>query len=219
MWEPAAVYTHLAYLEGLMAAAGVPFERVTQGNLRETALRSARGERHDFIGIPVFAEKMPLRRQCTGLFKVRPIRQAIRQLSKAHAGRPVEQWLGISLDEIERMRDSDVRYITNRYPLVELRMARIDCLLWLEAHGYPRPPKSACIGCPYRTNAQWRDLAADEWSDAVAFDAAIRRLPRVIGETFLHRSRIPLPMVDLSTERERGQMEMWGDECSGQCGV
>src|SRR3546814_6557420 len=31
----------------------------------------------------------------------------------------VEQWIGISLDEADRMKPSGVRFIVNRYPLIE----------------------------------------------------------------------------------------------------
>lgn len=50
-------------------------------------------------------------------YKLDPIRRKVRELHEAAGRRPVEQWLGISLDEIGRMRTSDVRYITHRYPL------------------------------------------------------------------------------------------------------
>jgi hypothetical protein len=65
---------------------------------------------------------------------------------------------------------------------------------------------------------RWRDLKdnrPDEWADAVEFDAAIRGRTRIDGEAYLHRQLVPLPMVDLSTPRERaadaGQIEMF--EC------
>jgi len=80
-------------------------------------------------------------------YKLDPIRRKVRELHEAAGRRPVEQWLGISLDEIGRMRTSDVQYITHRYPLVERRLTRWDCQRWLQAHGWPEVPKSSCIGC------------------------------------------------------------------------
>jgi len=116
-----------------------------------------------------------LRRQCTGRLKIQPIRRFIRAVQKgcqinslelrfvaawtfrvpifeylrvSAAVEPfaqVEKWLGISLDEVERAKDSDVKYIVNRFPLLEKRMTRADCVAWLEAHGLPVPPKSSCV--------------------------------------------------------------------------
>ena len=52
-----------------------------------------------------------IRRQCTGAWKIRPIR---RYLQAHRRGQPVELWLGITIDEWHRANDSDVRYITHR---------------------------------------------------------------------------------------------------------
>ena len=36
---------------------------------------------------------------------------------------------------------------------------------------------------------------------------------------WLHRSCVPLEEVDLSTEMDAGQLDMFGNECEGLCGV
>ena len=111
---------------------------------------------------------------------------------------------------------------TNRWPLIEQHMHRRDCLKWLERHGYPQPPKSACIGCPFTNNARWRDLRDNspaEWQDAIEVDAAIRHGFRMKGEQFMHRSMVPLDQVDLSTAADHGQLDLFLNECEGMCGV
>ena len=225
-WEPKAVYAHLDWLQGQLSAAGIPVYRVSAGNLRDDALSSVRGERNEFPGIPFHVTdatgKAMLRRQCTKRYKIAPIRRKIGELGGSKkVPHSVEQWFGISLDEIQRMRDSDVAYIVHRYPLVDLRMTRADCLRWLAERGYPEPPKSACIGCPFHNNEGWRRIKAqpEEWTDAVEFDRAIRALPRVQGQAFLHSSARPLDEVDLRTREERGELNLFGNECEGMCGV
>jgi hypothetical protein len=220
-WEPAPVYAHLAWLEDRCAAAGLPLHRVTAGNLRSdllagTAPGKSRPALPFYIRRPDGGSGM-LRRQCTRHYKIDPVRAWVRQ---HRAGRPVQLVMGISLDEAVRMRDSGVRYITNVYPLVDRGMTRHDCTLWLDRNGYSVPPKSACIGCPYRDRDGWRDINSDPvaWADAIEVDAAIRQLPRVVGATYLHRQLVPLPVVDLSTPADHGQMT-WMDECEGMCGV
>ena len=102
-------------------------------------------------------------------------------------------------------------------------MRRSDCLRWLQSHGYSVPPKSACIGCPFRSDAEWRHLkysSPEEWEDAVAFDAAVRNglvhigKAGLRGKAYLHRSLTPLAEVDLSTAAEHGQLDLFGNECS-----
>lgn len=159
-----------------------------------------------------------LRRQCTRQWKVVPMR---RWLRVNRNGQRVDQWLGISLDEVQRMRDSDVKYISHRYPLVDLRMTRHDCVRWLERHGLEVPPKSACVFCPFHDMAAWRELkqrGGEDWYQAVEVDETIRHA-RPPYSLFVHPARIPLVNVDLRTPEDRGQLSLWDTECAGVCGV
>lgn len=220
-WEPRRVYEHLARLGAVLERAGIALYRVSKGNLRADAL----DPEHRYASVPYFvrnpdgSEGMG-RRQCTSEYKLAPINRKVRQLlgaarpdfRRVPRGRVAEQWIGFSTDEIDRVSDKrDVRYIRKRYPLIELEMSRDDCERWLRSRGWTTVAKSACIGCPYHGNRQWRELRdrhPDEWADAVAFDAAIRKggargLP-LNGEAFLHRSRVPLAIapIDRVTSRE-----------------
>ena len=212
-WEPAAVYEHLDWLESV---SSVPVYRVTAGDLRADAL-----EARSQSWMPVYdSTGSQLKRQCTRNYKIRPIRRQIRALGGGPR-HPVDQVIGISLDEWQRMRTSDVGYIRHVYPLVDRRMTRADCLVWLAQHGYPRPPRSHCIGCPFRTNDEWRALEPAQWANAVDFDERIRsvRSRTERREVFLHRSGRPLAEVDLRSQQDRGQLEMFDEECEGVCGV
>ena len=133
-------------------------------------------------------------------------------------------WIGISTDEAIRKKPSGVAYITNRHPLIERFLSRRDCIAWLVAHGYPIPPKSRCIYCPFQGNDEWRQIQAvpAEWSEVVGIDRWLRepaQVARFRGELFLHKSRQPLELADLS---EPDLPLFGGDfahECEGMCGV
>ncbi len=220
-WEPRKVYEQVDRIEKVLTAAGIPLYRVSSGNLRADSLDPA----HRYASVPYFvrnpdgSEGMG-RRQCTSEYKLAPIGRKVRELLGAAApdfrrvpkGRLAEQWIGFSTDEIHRVSDNHgVSYVRRRYPLLELSMSRKDCERWLTARGWGDTAKSACVGCPFHGNAQWRDLRdnhPDEWADAVAFDEAIRKggargLP-LNGEAFLHRSRVPLAIapIDRVTRKE-----------------
>jgi hypothetical protein len=109
--------------------------------------------------------------------------------------------------------------MVNRHPLIELRMNRLDCLAWLDRRGYPLPPKSSCIGCPYHSAAHWRAMGPEEIADAIEVDEAIRDKAGIHGQRFMHRSRRPLSEVDLSTDEDRGQLNLFINECEGMCGL
>ena len=64
-------------------------------------------------------------------------------------------WLGISTDELKRVRDtqrlSRGRVRENYYPLIEMRLSRADCIALLKEFDIPMPKKSACDICPFST--------------------------------------------------------------------
>ena len=233
-WEPRAVYEHLDWL---MSPNVLPFPVfvVGLGNMRDNLLAAGRGER--WASIPAFARSVDrrgnisigmIRRQCTGDYKIGPIRRKVRELVELTRKRSptfavVEQWIGISFDEVIRMKPSREAWQRNRWPLIEERMTRRDCLAWLRERGYPDPPKSACIGCPFHDNSRWRamrDHDQEAWRDAIDVNRAIRTGIRGIrGEVYLHRSGVPLEEADLSTLADHGQLDLWPNECEGMCGV
>lgn len=229
-WEPRAVYEHLDRLE---AALTYPVYRVSAGNLRDDieGKHSARSGR--FAAVPWFTrdDKGQIgmgRRQCTAHYKLEPLARKVRDLL-GHNGRGrvrgvVEVLVGISTDEAARMRPARVRYMQNVWPLIDLGMSRAACLRWLERAGW-HAPKSSCIGCPFHSNTQWRELrdnAPEEWAEAVRLDALIRdggSARGIVAQQFMHRSCKPLAEVDLSTWAERGQPDLFNMECEGMCGV
>jgi hypothetical protein len=227
-WEPAAVYDHLDRLAVELDRAGIPLHRVSQGNLRNDSINPE----HRYASVPYFVRNPDGsdgmgRRQCTSEYKLAPINRKVRELLGAKPpnfrrvpkGQVAEQWIGFSTDEIHRATDRyKVSYQRARYPLLELNMDRKACQRWLRAHGWGTVVKSACIGCPYHGNAQWRDLRdnhPDEWADAVAFDIEIRKggsrgLP-LKGEAFLHRSRIPLSIAPIDRVTRAEYRDRQGD--------
>lgn len=225
-WEPAAVYEHLEAITALAAMRGLPVYRVQAGNIRDTERQRA------FYDAPYFllnedGSHGMARRQCTHQLKLLPIRRKVRELmvERGIVGTPVacvEQLIGISLDEYQRMRTSDVKFVVNRYPLIDREWTRHDCKLYLERMGM-NAPRSACIGCPYHTGQEWRRMqreAPDEFADAVAFELEIQHSEAGLrGKPFLHASRLPLSEVDFSDPADHGQASMFDDECTGMCGV
>lgn len=244
-WEPQGVYETLAFLEGEASKVGIPVHRVTIGSLREHTLtgfvRGTKTKQQRYASMPMHTIdehglRGMVRRQCTRDYKIRPIEKCVRQQvlglkPRQHApANSVDQWFGISADEAQRMRTSDTKWQTNIYPLIGVpndmlpkRMNRNDCHAWLAEH-YPGRefPRSACIGCPFHSDHEWRGIKAreDEWSDAVELDGKIRKAGGMRGDVFLHRSCKPLADVDLRTDVEKGQGVFgFGETCDGYCGT
>jgi hypothetical protein len=102
----------------------------------------------------------------------------------------------------------------------------------MEQHGYPKPPRSACVYCPFHSDNEWRrlrDEEPEEFARAIRFEKDLQavkaKTDNFRGVPFLHPSLVPLDQVDLSTDIERGQLSLWldeqsfGNECEGMCGV
>lgn len=220
--EPIGVYRHLWWLANYVSDK-IQVIITSKGHLSADILRAAKVGGTASTSNPPFHVARPGHkkgmslRKCTRDYKVRPIARVVRRI--AGLG-DVEQWIGISLDEVWRMKPSGTKRIQHRWPLIELRMSRSGCLGWLENSGYPRPPKSACVYCPYRSPKRWRDVRSvpEDWDRAVAFDSDVRRLslPGLDGVPYVHRSLAPLGDADLGSD---SQIDMFLNECEGLCGV
>ncbi|WP_419739578.1 hypothetical protein [Ruegeria sp.] len=91
-----------------------PVHVVSNGNIRDGLVRCARGEH--WASIQAFTRSASgkigmIRRQCTTEYKIVPIRRKVREMvgiaGKHSPKHPVvEQWLGISFDEIVRLKMS-----------------------------------------------------------------------------------------------------------------
>jgi len=201
---------------------GIPIV-VTKKNLYKDLIDKKNSYGGRWASIPAFTKngKGMLRRQCTKEYKVNPIIKKIRELRgiKKHKHLPhTEVWLGISLDEIQRMKTSTMSRITYNYPLIDNMMTRSDCTSFFESVGFPTPPKSSCVFCPYHANSQWLDIKQNckkSWDMAVLVDESIRNLKSfgVDDELYVHRSGIPLADAALNSQQELFMCE------EGFCGI
>lgn len=221
-WEPKAVYRWIEWLRGELPFPILIAKRPGM-DLGELSIAIAHSPDVTKSAMPPYYTANPngmIPRQCSKEFKSRVVGREIRKM--LFKGDKAEQWMGISTDEIQRMKDAEFAFLKNRFPLIEANMSRRDYLGWMERNGYPKPPKSACIFCPFHTNAEWRQILASEDKDRlVYFDANIRPgFHGMKGEAYLHRQRVPIDQVDLSTAADRGQVEFgFLQECDGVCGI
>ena len=230
-YEPKAVYS---YLEWLKTQLPYPIVTVSKGNLKEDHLASRLHTGDRVAALPTFIQKDDAEvvlnlRQCTAEYKIAPLTKYIRETllqlkprQRAPKTHVVDQWFGISYDEIQRMKVPFVEpWRRNVYPLVEKHIRRGQCLEWMAKHNYPEPPRSACLCCPFHSEEEWLKIKSgdqEEWQDVIEFDQAIRSSNGIRGKEFLHRTCKPINEVDFFTLENAGQMSLL-DECEGYCGV
>ena len=248
--EKPEVYKWLDWLEDQVS---FPIYRVDKGSLEDEVL-NLKNRKKDGVAympkvIPNFARfpngdvSVAMGRTCTAQYKIFPIKKKLREICGIKRGQKyvtINQWIGISSDEMQRMKSSTDNWIKNEFPLVDMRMDRNACKKWVTENGYPEPPRSSCYYCPFHSDYEWRKMRNDypeQFEKAIQFDQKMRDLgkkdPKLKPELFLHRSAIPLKDVDLDNDIDKGQMVMFGDgnygevitvmdfssECEGMCGV
>lgn len=177
-WEHYGTYDIGDYYTTWLQRRGLYVEVLKTGDIRQQGA-------YAHIHIPFWtADGGPLQRQCTRHFKLDPQKRRVRELLGFNASAPphplpraVEQWIGFTMDEPERMKPSRVKFIVNRYPLIEKRMYRRDCIAYLQEKGLPLPPPSSCVGCPYKDAARWLATTPDDFAEAVEFDECNRCNP------------------------------------------
>ena len=172
--------------------------------------------------LPLFAKggAGKIMRQCTSEYKIQPVMKKVRELlglKPRKRMKPTEVWLGITIDEAQRMKDSGQYNISYRYPLIQERMNRADCMNFLRENNFPVPAKSACVFCPFHSDKFWRSLKkenGDEWKTAIEVDKLVRHHPKMREKMYIHRSCVPLDEIDFVD-----QQDLFEDECEGYCGI
>ena len=236
--EPPKVYEWLKFIKKTVS---YPVHIVTWRNLEKDVLDASQGKYQAFT-IPFYTknketeQKGMLMRQCTADYKIKPVTKKVRELLGYKKGErvdlkevKVEMLLGISTDELRRMRMNRLRYIDNQYPLInDFGMSRQVCIAWMIDNGYPMPTKSACYFCPFHSQSTWKEIKENDsklFEKAVQMDKQIRDQEKYKiknkfkDELFLHRSCEPL---DKALEDD-GQLDMFdgfNTICDdGMCGV
>jgi hypothetical protein len=220
--EPKEVYEWLNFLKSLV---DIPVHIVTKGSLEDDMFNG----KH-FASVPFFS-KMPdgrigmLRRQCTYEYKIQPMHEFVRREIGCKKGERVKKYgrvkmmIGISRDEVQRMKPSREKWIDHEFPLIDLSYRREDCIRYVEAKTGRTPPRSACIFCPYHNDKEWDRLNKNDPESmfrAIVYEKKLQKLTRWKGAAYLHRSCEPLEKVKFSNTE---QIDAFGNECEGMCGV
>jgi len=242
-WEPKEVYEHYDFLREEAKDSGIPIYSVSGGDLKthviEGQVRGKKSEGQREMPIPLHVLKPDgtkgmVSRQCTSRYKVDPINRFIKTelLGIKPKGRwptevAVDLWFGISADEMRRIRSPDALWKRHVYPLCNLPFDYLDvsynrqrCVAWLAEHyEHHRIPRSACLGCPFKSNTEWRylrDQFPEEWEETIQVDESLRADGKN-NDSYLHASLTPLKDAILGDENQLS-FEGFEKECLGYCG-
>lgn len=227
--EPVYVYEQLGRLMTWGYSHGGPLVSIiTRGRLSEAQRAGGRSFIPLFVRNPDGSRGF-LRRKCTREFKVEPIERHVRTLLGFKKGERVSgratatALIGISRDEIQRMKPARLSWIKHEFPLVDLNLRRSDCQRVVESVGLPTPLKSACGFCPFKDNDSWMWLKKhhpQEFERACVLDDSVRNSTAsgIKNAAFIHSSLKPLREVDLE-DKQGDLFDGFQNECEGMCGV
>lgn len=166
------------------------------------------GEDGDTLLMPMFTSKSGrgmLPKYCSQEWKTRPVHRFLRERGITEG----EMWIGFSTDEMQRCRTPQPPF-PHRYPLIEKRMSRADCIALVERMGWPKPPRSSCWMCPYKSDQEWASLPAADFAKAVELEGQLQQRD---PDVWFHRNCEPLASI-----RFDDQADMFADGCeTGMC--
>ncbi len=213
--EPKWVYD---LLDKLKTTQDTPIVIVRTGDLIQDTLDYYDGKRKRVATIPYLTgNNGRVLRQCTYEYKIAPIRKYLRSIG----AKDVEFLIGISLDEIQRIKQSNVKWITHSFSLIDDRVTISQIFKWYEDNQMVSPKQSSCVICPFHSHNYWKALnnnAPKEFAKAIDFDEKIRDHPRLNNKLYLYKKPIPLKDIDFSINENYLFPELL-DECEGLCGL
>jgi len=133
-----------------------------------------------------------------------------------------DKWLGISIDEKQRVASSRLKWNVNKYPLVDMGITRSDCIDLIARMGWPKPDHSFCYICPNQSDMQWQQTKEnypDDFRKAVEAEKEIRG---VNPNMFLHRSCNPLDEINFDNYKFNGfyvGKKYYGNKLQGVGGI
>ena len=219
--EPDTVYEYLDYLKSIVH---YDIFIISKGNLYNDTINNIQNNK--WLDVPFFTirgkTKGTIRRTCTHKYKINPIRKFAHKKIKENNIKSADMLIGISMDEIQRMTVSNVKYLRNIYPLIEKRLSRYDCIEWLKKNKFELPERSSCIMCPYHKketlktfmqNTKYKNLLLNldknlEYNDYYKLDS----------EMYITNERKRIKDIDF-TEDKTKQLDLFTGECQGMCGL
>lgn len=111
-------------------------------------------------------------------------------------------WIGISLDEMRRVRRQHRKWLELYYPLIfTVPMRRNECVELIRSTGWDKPiPHSACKMCSNMRDDEWIDMKTnypEDFAYAVMKESEVRAND---PHFWLHPACVPLDQVDFTAQ-------------------
>lgn len=235
--ERQATYAHVWEMARRIVESGATFLATYKGRLSDHIIHKALTGGSGTNTLPFFVltrsgTAAPDRRGCTAAYKIHQLDRAAKdyfgvRIKRGHIGgyleEPVVQWLGISADEVQRMKSTDEQWRSIEHPLIDMGWRRGDCVRYLDELGI-NAPRSSCVYCPFHGSTEWREVRTcqEDWELVLEVDQALEEgfacrghIGGLDTRPYLTRHLKPIDQVDFGED----QLSLFEWECAGVCGV
>jgi hypothetical protein len=141
-------------------------------------------------------------RQCTVVYKITEIIKEIRKreglLRFSAKQHQINMFIGFTIDEISRVKPSPQSYIVNKFPLVDLRLSKQECIDYVIRKLGFKPVSSVCNMCYANDFKRVYNIFKndpDSWNKLLVLDDAMANKPkghRVRGDVYMFHWQIKL---------------------------
>jgi hypothetical protein len=201
----------------LMAEIGLKIE-VAPHSLSKVDLYSTKGDvlipAYDATKVDEHGNHAKLPTFCSNEWKTRVVRRYIGGAEANPGG--VVMWLGMSIEELGRVKKSGLDWCKNHWPLIlDIPKTRGECRDLIIASGLPLPIKSRCKMCPHQGDDEWIEVQQEpqEWKEAIEVDERIY----ASHQLRLHKSGQALSTVKFIPRAEQDGGLFAACDTSGSC--
>lgn len=161
------------------------------------------------IDIPMFGSRGgKLSQSCTEKWKKAAIRQELRR----RKAKTATSALGLTMDEVHRMRAGDVQWERLYWPLIDARLYRASTVERLADMGIPYLVSTQCDGCPHKDLPRWQSTSPDVIRDLTEWERQFG------GEFYITRNLKPLDVALVEMQKQES-LSMFEPCDSGYCFV
>ena len=170
----------------------------------------------------------PQSRWCTSDSKLVPIHKGYIRVEqeKGNYVKPCIAYIGLSYEELTRMYNPHLSEYTVKYPLIDKKMTRKDCVGYVTYYGYENPPKSGCYFCPFQSEKQWGILFRnhpDLYWDAISLEEMDLNFPtyklNAKGVSLRKLAGYFSPTIQTTLDDSGDERDVMACEVAGYCGV
>ena len=188
-YEPQSTWNHVNnILKPRLRTVGVELHILRSNEWIDTSLVDHRG----WCCLPAYCKKddivQKLSTRCSGNWKVKVAKKWLRKQGVEKC----EQWIGMAVDEQRRAKPDVNKWIHLRWPLIEFKMTREDCIWLIGGAGWPPAPRTSCYLCPQQADKQWLRLMNEAPKDFEKACIAEQSIQLQCPDVFLHRFCVPL---------------------------